>query len=324
MVVTTDPPRHGPLRRIAMPRFTPRAIHARQAEIDRIARQVLDQVATTSGTMEFDFVERVAAPLPIGVVSWFLGVPHSDWELLFRWTNEVIGKDDPEFRRPGETPQDTIRRARGEMHAYLDQLIEQRRRDPGEDIISHLVMSEIDGEPLTAMELLNYCELMVEAGNETTRNAISGGLLAFSEHRGEWERLRANPELLPTAVEEILRYVTPIIHFTRYVTEDSEIHGVKVPAGDKVALIFASGNRDEDVFDDPFEFRIDRHPNPHLSFGFAEHFCMGAHLARMEMVLVFRRLLDRLESFEVTAPVSRLISNVNGGIKHLHVRCEFS
>ena len=323
MVVMLDPPRHGPLRRVAMPRFTPRAIRSRHDEIDRIAVQVLDELAA-SNDGEFDFVERVAAPLPIGVISWILGVPRDDWQLLFQWTNEVIGKDDPEFRRSGETPGQTIRRARGELHAYLEDLIAKRRLEPADDIISHLIAAEIDGQPLTHVQLLNYAELMVEAGNETTRNAISGGLLAFSEHPDQWERLKREPELLPTAVEEILRWVSPIIHFVRTATEDCEIRGEKIAAGDKVALFFASANRDEDMFDEPFEFRIDRQPNRHLAFGSGPHFCMGANLARVELEALFRHLLTRLEWFELTAPVERLNSAVNGGIKHLSLRCRLT
>ncbi len=321
MVVTLDPPRHGPLRRAAMPRFTPKAIRSRRQEIDLIAVDVLDELAATGGDGEFDFVERVAAPLPIGVISWILGVPRDDWQLLFRWTNEIIGKDDPEFRRPGESPGQTIRRARGELHGYLQSLIDDRRRQPGEDIVSQLLESEIDGEPLTAEQLLNYCELIVEAGNETTRNAISGGLLAFHEHPEEWERLRREPELLTTAVEEILRWVSPIIHFTRTATEDCEVRGEKISQGDRVALFFASANRDEDVFADPFGFKVDRKPNHHLAFGSGTHFCMGAHLARVELESLFRHLLVRLESFDVVAPPERLNSAVNGGIKHLRLRC---
>jgi cholest-4-en-3-one 26-monooxygenase len=323
MIVTLDPPRHGPLRRVAMPRFTPRAIRSRHAEIDRIAVEILDDVAADDPG-EFDFVERIAAPLPIAVISWILGVPRSDWQLLFHWTNEVIGKDDPEFRRPDETPSQTIKRARGEMHAYLGDLIEKRRRDPGDDIVSHLLNAEVDGEPLTELQLLMYCELIVEAGNETTRNAISGGLLAFSEQRGEWEKLRDRPELMSDAVEEMLRWVSPIIHFTRMATEDSAVRGVKIAEGERMAIFFASANRDEEVFDDPFAFRVDRHPNPHLAFGIGEHFCMGAHLARLEMETVFRHLITRLESFEVSGPVERLNSAVNGGIKHLPLRCRLA
>jgi len=324
MVVTLDPPRHGPMRGVAIRRFSPRAIRARQEEIERITVEILDAVVASDDSGEFDFVERIAAPLPIAVMSWILGVPSEDWGLLFRWTNEVIGKDDPEFRRPGETPLDTIRRARGEMHAYLGSLIEQRRREPGDDMVSHLIGAEIDGQPLTEEQLLLYCELLVEAGNETTRNAISGGLLAFTENPAEWEKLRDHPELMPDAVEEMLRWVSPIIHFTRYTTQDSEVRGVKIPEGEKVAIFFASGNRDEEVFDDPFAFRVDRRPNPHLAFGFGEHFCMGAHVARVELETIFRHLLKRLEWFEPAGPVQRLNSNVNGGIKHLPLRCRLA
>jgi cholest-4-en-3-one 26-monooxygenase len=323
MVVTMDPPRHGPMRQLAMRRFTPRAIRARTDEVERIAVEILDELAA-DGDGEFDFVERVAAPLPIGVISWMLGVPREDWQLLFHWTNEVIGKEDAEFRRPGETPEQTAMRARMEMHEYLSKLIEARRREPGDDVVSHLISAELNGRPLTEKELLLYCELMVEAGNETTRNAISGGLLAFAEYRGEWERLRGHPEWLSDAAEEMLRWVSPIIHFTRMATEDSEIRGVEIREGEKVALIFASGNRDEEVFEEPFAFRVDRQPNPHLAFGFGEHFCMGAHVARVELETVFRHLLTRLEWFEVAGPVERLSSNVNGGIKHLPLRCKLS
>ncbi len=262
MVVTLDPPRHGPLRRVAMPRFTPRAIRSRHEEIERIAVELLDAAAAAHDADEFDFVERLAAPLPIAVISWILGVPRSDWGLLFQWTNEVIGKDDPEFRRPGETAGQTIKRARGEMHAYLGALIEERRRQPSDDIVSHLIGAEIDGRPLTEEQLLMYCELIVEAGNETTRNAISGGLLAFSEHRGEWEKLRDDPALMPDAVEEMLRWVSPIIHFTRMATEDAEVRGVKIAEGERVAIFFASANRDEEVFEDPFAFPRGSPPEP--------------------------------------------------------------
>ena len=183
--------------------------------------------------------------------------------------------------------------------------------------MTELTRGEIDGVPLTDEQLVLYCELLVEAGNETTRNAITGGLLAFCEHRGEWEKLRDRPELLPDAVEEILRWVTPISHFTRTATEDSTIRGEPIRAGEQVALYFASANRDEDVFDDPFAFRVDRSPNPHLAFGFGEHFCMGAQIARVELETIFQLLLERLASFEVSGPVDRLASIVNGSIKHL-------
>ena len=320
MVVTLDPPRHGPMRRVASRRFTPRAMRGLEAEVERIAVELLDRAATGDATRDCDFVATVAAPLPIAVIASMLGVPHEYRESLFRWTNEVIGKDDPEFRRPGETPGQTIRRARGELHAYFARLVELRRADPQDDVVSELARAELDGEPLTADQVLSYCELMVEAGNETTRNAISGGLLAFCEHRGEWDRLRACPELLPDAVEEILRWVSPINHFTRTATEDCELRGQRIVAGEQVALFWASANRDEEVFAEPFAFRVDRRPNPHLAFGSGEHFCMGAHLARFELATVFRHLLARLGSFELAGEVERLSSAANAGLKHLPLR----
>jgi cholest-4-en-3-one 26-monooxygenase len=320
MVVTLDPPRHGPLRRVASRRFTPRALTAQRAEVERITVEILDRAATAGAVAECDFVERIAAPLPIAVVACILGVPRTDWGLLFRWTNEVIGKDDLEYRRPGETPGQTIKRARGELHGYFHRLIERRRSDPQDDLVSELTRARVDGTPLTEEQLLSYCELMVEAGNETTRNAISGGLLALSEHRGEWEKLRGHPELLSDAVEEILRWVSPITHFTRTAMEDYELRGARIRTGEQVALFWASGNRDEEVFVDPFALRVDRRPNPHLAFGFGEHFCMGAHVARLELETIFRHLLARLQWFEVSGPVERLSSAVNGAIKHLPLR----
>jgi cholest-4-en-3-one 26-monooxygenase len=320
MIVAMDPPRHGPMRRLASLRFTPRGVRGRRDAVERVAVEILDEAATGGETGECDFVEAIAAPLPLAVVSMILGVPRPDWQLLFHWTNQVIGKDDPEYRQPGETADQSSMRARGEMHAYFDRLIEERRRDPQDDLVSELLRAEIDGTALTTIELLSYCELMVEAGNETTRNAISGGLLAFSEHPDEWEKLRSHPELLPTAVEEMLRWVSPITHFTRTATEDCEVRGQKISAGEQVAMFFASANRDEDVFDDPFAFRVDRHPNPHLALGFGEHFCMGSHVARIELETIYRHLLERLEWFEVAGPVERLKSAVNGSIKHLPLR----
>jgi cholest-4-en-3-one 26-monooxygenase len=295
-------------------------VRERRDDVERIADTVIAGAATDGEVGEGNFVERIAAPFPLGVIAWILGVPSDDWPLLFRWTNEVIGKDDPEYRQPGETPGQTAKRARTELHMYFDRLIADRRRDPQEDLVSELLLGTVDGAPLTDEQLIAYCELFVEAGNETTRNAISGGLLALCEHPGEWEKLRANPDLLPEAADEILRWVSPISHFTRVATEDCEIRGFKIAAGDQVALYFASANRDEDVFDDPFAFRVDRRPNPHLAFGFGEHSCLGAHLARVELETIFRHLTTRLESFELAGEIERLQSAVNGSIKQLPLR----
>jgi cholest-4-en-3-one 26-monooxygenase len=320
LLVMLDPPRHGPMRRAANAPFTPRGVRGRHADIERIAEEIVNTAAPMGSSGELDFVERIGAPFPLAVIASVLGVPRDDWDLLFRWTNEVIGKEDPEYRRPGETPGQTIKRARSEVHAYFDRLIDQRRSVPQDDLVSELIRAEVEGKPLTQQQLALYCELLVEAGNETTRNAISGGLLAISEHPGEWEKLCTRPELLPDAVEEILRWVSPISHFTRVATEDYELRGEKIRAGDQVALYFASANRDEEVFEQPFAFRVDRQPNPHLAFGFGEHFCMGAQLARVELEVMYWLLLERLEWFEVSGPVERLSSITNGSLKHLPIR----
>jgi cytochrome P450 len=320
LLVMLDPPRHGPMRRIANSRFTPRAVRAQREDVDRLATEVLDTAAPPGASGELDFVDRVAAPFPLAVVAWLLGVPRDDWQLLYRWSNEVIGKEDPEYRRPGESPGQTIKRARGEIHAYFQQLIEERRGRLEDDLTSQLIRAQIDGQPLTRQQLVLYCELLVEAGNETTRNAISGGLLAFAQHPDQWQRLREHPDLLPTAVDEVLRWVSPISHFTRTATGDYELRGQTIRAGQQVALYFASANRDEEIFDDPFAFHVDRNPNPHLAFGFGEHFCMGAHIARVEIEMIYRGLLERLEEFEVAGPVERLSSITNGSIKRLPLR----
>ncbi len=320
LVVLMDPPRHGPMRKLVLPWFTPKEVRARRDELSDMARGIVDDAVPAGVPGELDAVGDIAAPFPLALVAWILGVPRSDWDRLFHLSNAVIGKDDPEYRRDGESPGRTAQRARGEIHACFADLIAQRRREPEEDLITALVGSTFEGEPLADEQLLLYCELLVEAGNETTRNAISGGLLAFCEHPEAWAALRERPELLPTAVEEILRWVSPISHFTRTATADMDLHGRSIHTGDRLALYYASANRDEDVFDDPFAFRVDRSPNPHLTFGFGEHFCVGAHLARVEVELVLAHLLGRVERFELAGPVERLRSIVNGSIKRLPLR----
>ena len=320
MVVTLDPPRHGPMRGVAIRRFTPRAVRDRHAEIERITVEILDGVAA-DGTDEFDFVERIAAPLPIAVISWILGVPSADWQLLFRWTNEVIGKDDPEFRRPGESPGQTLRRARGELHAYLEALIAERRQHPGDDMVSHLIAAEIDGQPLTPTQLLNYAELMVEAGNETTRNAISGGLLAFSEYPDQWERLKADPDLLPTAVEEILRWVSPIIHFTRYTTQRQRDPRRADPGGRQRGDLLRVGQPRRGRVRRPV--RVPDRPQRRTRISRSGSASTSAW-ARTSPGWSSRRssaTCSRGSSGSSSRrPAERLSSNVNGGIKHLPIR----
>ena len=236
-------------------------MRARRDDIERIAVEILDDAAPASASGEFDFVERIAAPFPLAVIAWVLGVPADDWDAAV----PLDQRGDRQGRSRVPAPRRDRRARRSSAPAASctptsAQLIDERRRDPRDDLVSELIRGEIDGAPLTEEQLVSYCELLVEAGNETTRNAISGGLLAFSEHRGEWEKLREQPELLPDAVEEILRWVSPISHFTRTATEDYEVRGATIRAGEQVALYFASANRDEEVFDEPV--RVPRRPPP--------------------------------------------------------------
>ena len=321
MILNMDPPDHGAYRRLVSKRFTPRALALRAEDIEHIALEILDRLGAGGREGECDFVDAVAAPLPIAVIAWVLGVPREDWRLLFDWTNQSIGAADPEYQRPGETPRETGRRAQLELFTYFSKLLAAKRKSPGDDLISALVNARLDdGSALPDIELLAYYFLVVVAGNETTRNATSSGLLALAEHPEQWRWLRAHPERIETAVEEIVRWTTPVIHFARTAVRDTELRGQRIRAGETVCMFYPSANRDEDVFPDPYVFRLDREPNRHLGFGVGEHFCLGSHVARTELQVIFRHLAERLEDFEVTGAPARLRSSLVGGVKHLPIR----
>jgi cholest-4-en-3-one 26-monooxygenase len=318
-IIHMDPPRHRRYRELLSRRFTPRALAAVEPEVDAIAKKLLDELASEATTGECDFVERIAAPLPLSVIAWMLDVPRADWAQLYDWTNSVVSPTDPEFQLPGESAHETRLRASNQLYGYFGELAEQRQGGDGDDLVSVLVRARIDGDPLGAHELVSYYLLLVAAGNETTRNALSGGLLAFLEHPDQWRRLVENPDLTRRASEEVLRWTTPVIQMARTTTRDVELAGQKIPAGETLALFYASANRDEAVFEDPFRFEIQRHPNPHLSLGVGEHFCMGAHLARLEIRVLFRQLAQRFRTIERSGPAERLQSSSTGGVKSLPI-----
>jgi len=318
-LLNMDPPDHAEFRKVASHRFTPRALRALHRDIDEITRETLNAAATHGELAEVDFVERVAARIPLAVLADMLGVPRADWELMFRWTNETIGATDPEYQQ-GKTAQETAGRSRNALFQYFMRMAEERRERPSDDVVSVIANGRAGGKPLPPFELLSYFYLIVIAGNETTRNATSGGLLAFIENPRELERLRRNPGLIDCAVEEIVRWTSPVIQFCRTATEDTELRGQKIRAGESLCLFYPSANRDEEVFDAPFEFRVDRSPNRHLGFGIGEHFCLGANLARAELRSIFRQLAARLDHVELAGPVERLRSSFVGGIKHMPIR----
>jgi cytochrome P450 len=284
-------------------------------KVARVTREVLDDAAAQPAG---DFVKDISARITIAVIAEMLGVPRKDWQLLFRWTNEVIAPQDPEFQRG--TAEETIEGARIELFTYFNDLVERRRREPSNDIVSVVANGQVNGAPLPIVELLSYYLLLVVAGNETTRNAMTGGLLALLEHPGEWAKLRANASLLDSTVEEAVRWTTPVIQFARTATRDYVLRGTTIRAGQSVCLFYPSGNRDEEVFPDPFVFRVDRDPNPHIGFGMGEHVCLGAHLARLELRHAFAQLRQRLEHCELAGPVERVRSSFVGGIKRVPMR----
>lgn len=315
-LLNMDPPDHGRYRRVTSGWFTPRAIRGMDAKVARVTREVLDAAAEKETG---DFVRDVSAKITIAVIAEMLGVPRRDWDLLFRWTNEIIAPQDPEFQH-GATPYETLERSRLELFAYFHDLAMHRRATPSDDIVSVVANGQVNGEALPPIELLSYYFLLVVAGNETTRNAMTGGMLAFLENPGEWDKLRKDPVRVDGAVEEIVRWTTPVIQFSRTATRDYELRGKTIRTGESVCLFYASGNRDEEVFDEPFRFRIDREPNPHIGFGMGEHVCLGAHLARLELRHAFAQLRERLEHCELAGPVARVRSSFVGGIKRAPMR----
>jgi len=315
-LMTMDAPDHGKFRNVISKRFTPRMVKQWTSKVRAITRHALDEAAEMD---ECDFVQDVAAPITIAVIAEMLGLPRADWPLLFRLTNQITTPEDPEFQE-GAAAIETLDRAREELFGYFHELALERRRRPTDDLISVIANAQVDGKPLAAIELLSYCFLLVIAGNETTRNAMSGGMLAFLDAPGQWRKLVKDPGLVDPAIEEIVRWTTPVNQLARTAARDVEIRGQTIRQGQSVCLFYASGNRDEQLFDDPFQFRIDRWPNEHLAFGRGEHSCLGAHLARLELRCLLEQIRERLESIETAGPALRVRSSFVGGIKRAPIR----
>ena len=325
MLITMDPPNHVRVRRLINKGFTPRAVGAMEGEIRRITNEVLDSIARKGSC---DFVLEVASQLPLAIICGMMGLEKNDWPLMFELTNKVLGQSDPEYQTDvPEEQRGTPEAARMtgnmgimQMFGFFAQLLQQRRANPGgHDLVSILIESEVDGEKLTDEDILWFSFLLILAGNETTRNAISGGMLTLNDHPDQRARLQADMSLLPVAVEEILRYVSPVTHMARVALADTTVRGQKVAKGERVVMWYPSVNRDEDVFPDADRFDIARTPNDHLAFGIGEHFCLGAGFARLELKVMFEELFRRFPDIHVSGPVERLRSNFIGGIKHLPV-----
>ena len=317
MMVNMDPPMHTRYRRLVNKGFTPRTVAELEERIGAVSDEVIDRVCARGSA---DFVTEIAAELPLIVLAELLGVPEEDRQLMIDWSNRMVGHDDLEFQAGGGNPEEMAQAAAAELFGYAAELYEAKRGAPGEDLMSILTQVEVDGERLSELELDLFFMLLSVAGNETTRNLLSGAVVAFSEFPDQWAKLVAHPELLPSAVEEMLRYVTPVMNFRRQAMEDVKLGGQEVRAGDKVVFFHVSANRDEDVFADSQRFDIERDPNPHMAFGGGgPHFCLGANLARMEIRVMFDRLLRRLPDLHVAGDVEHLQSNFINGVKHVPV-----
>jgi cholest-4-en-3-one 26-monooxygenase len=324
MMLNMDPPEHAKLRKLVNRGFTPRRIRELQEVLARRATAIVDEVIETGAC---DMVEAVAAELPLQAIAEFLGVPQEDRHLVFKWSNTMIGSDDPEYAsEKDETGQtDETMAASAELYAYAQGLAEDRRANPRDDIVSDLVHAEVDGDVLSDTDFNLFFLLLAVAGNETTRNAISHSVLALAENPDQRTWLREDPDRWDTAVEELLRWSTPVMHFRRTATRDTELGGQAIAEGDRIVMWHISGNRDEAVFTDPFRLDLGRTPNDHLAGnqiafgGGGPHFCLGANLARAEMRVMLEEVVGRLGDFEIDGPVQRLRSNFINGIKHLPV-----
>ena len=313
MMVNMDPPQHNQFRRLASTGFTPRMVARMEPHIRAVTTAILDKVARNGSA---DFVTSIAAELPLQVIAEMMGVPHEERHKLFDWSNRLIGFDDPEF----QTSLADGKIAAMEVWMYASSLAEARRGVKGDDLVSVLINAEIEGQQLSEAEFDAFFLLLAVAGNETTRNLISGGMLALIENPEQRRRLIDDPSLIPSAVEEMLRWVTPVMYFRRTATKDTEIRGQKIKEGDKVVMYYSSANRDEDVFPSGDKFDVGRTPNEHLAFGTGQHFCLGANLARLEIRVMFEELLRRLPDIELAGPVRRLRSNFINGYKEIPVR----
>jgi methyl-branched lipid omega-hydroxylase len=320
-MIAMDDPRHARLRGIVSRGFTPRALGKLQHDVERRAKALIDAVIEQG---ECDFVTRIAAPLPLGIICDMMGIPESQTQFVFDQTNIILGLGDPEYVTPGTNPIVAALTAGGALVALMNEIGAERRKNPTDDLTSQMLHAQIEGQGITDQELASFFVLLVAAGNETTRNAISHGMKALSDNPSERHKWASDFDAVaPTAVDEIVRWASPVIHFRRTVTQDTELGGQPLRAGEKIVLWYNSANRDEQVFDQPYRFDVTRRPNEHVGFGGpGAHHCLGANLARREITVVFRELFRRLPDLEISAAPVMLQSNFIHGIKRMP--CKFT
>ena len=316
-MISMDDPRHARMRRIVSAGFTPKMMRRLEVHVEETAESIVDSGA---GRGECDFVGDIAARLPLVIICEMMGIDPGRYDEVFRLSNVILSQGDPEFFSEGDDPLEAFLAAGASLAAIMNETAESRRGGDGEDLTTILVNAEVEGERLTAAELASFFVLLCVAGNETTRNAITWGLEFLTANPDQMELWLSDIDgITPTAVDEIVRMSSPVIHFRRTVTTDgARLGGREFSAGDKVVLWYNSANRDEAVFDDPDRFDVTRDPNHHVGFGGpGPHFCMGSHLARREVSVLYRHLLRRLPDIHATAPPDRLRGNFVNGVKRL-------
>ena len=319
-IIEMDPPEHREFRKVASPHFTPRALGWLDAAIDECARETVDRLAGAGGEGECDFAIDVAAAHPLRILSTLLGVPREREPDILRLTNQLFAADDPELQREGENREEAMKELGLELYQLFDGIIQDRRANPRDDLATVIANGKVNGEPMGPVETFGYALIVFTAGHDTTKNALAGGMRAFIDHPDEFEKLRRDPALVHSAVEEVVRWTSPVNYMRRTAARDVEIRDRKIREGEYLVLFYASGNRDEEVFEDPFSFHIDRAKNPHVGFGYGEHFCLGSHLARRSQRALFSELARRLESVELTGEPEQIASSFVVGLKHLPIR----
>ncbi len=314
-LIHMDDPQHRDFRAIGANWFRPKAMRALKDRADELAVQFIDKMAAEGP--ECDFVQQVAVNYPLYMIMTLLGVPESDFASMLRWTQELFGSDDEELQRG------TMEESMGallEMFGYFTELTASRRAEPTDDLASTIANATIDGKPLDDIETVSYYAILAAAGHDTSSASISGGMAALLQHPDQLARLRNDMSLMPLAVEEMIRWTTPVKEFMRTAQRDYDLRGTRIKAGESVLLSYVSGNRDEDVFVDPFSFDVGRDPNKHISFGYGVPFCLGAALARLEINSFFSALLPRLEWAELAGEPAHMATTFVGGLKHLPIR----
>ena len=315
MMIMTDPPRHPKMRQLLSRRFTPRAVAPYEERIRDIVTAIIDSVIERG---ECDFVVDVAAKLPTATICEMMGIDREHWDLMFAIANQTVGRHDQEYRM-GRSGRETFMDAQARAAEFMLEEAKRRRENPSDDLISALVSGSVMGEAMSEADIIANCFMLILGGQETTRNATSGAMLALIENPAERAKFMAEP-MAPEAVEEFLRWTSPVTHIMRTATRDLELHGHKIAAGQRVVLWNASANRDERQFTAPDRFDVTRAPNDHVAFGHGEHFCLGASLARLQMRIMLEQVTRRLPDIELAGPVERLRSNFVAGIKHMPVR----